>query len=90
MLFNRYHKVLLQSVSSKIGSGQVTRRDAKEEGKTESGAGASSLPPLVQNLVSFLFQQASDALTGVLLAKVTKQGIETPLGLVSSAQIAKV
>lgn len=78
----------MQTVSAKIGSGRMGKRDASE-GRAESSSGASSLPLSVQNLVTFLFQQANDALTSVLLAKVTKQGIETPLGLVSSAQIAK-
>src|SRR5205823_1653606 len=49
----------------------------------------SELHPSVQELVNYLFSEATDALTNTIAAKITAQGIETPLGVLTIGQIER-
>lgn len=85
--------------SSRIGSqkargtsaGEV---DAKTIAKIASQKDAapppvSALDPLVQSLVSYIYAEATNALTSTVAAKITANGIETPLGVLTLGQIER-
>jgi poly [ADP-ribose] polymerase len=89
--------------SSKIGSqkargtstGEVdgkTLTKLAEAQKAEGKAPAvkvSQVPPPVQGLVRYLYDEATNALTSTVAAKITAHGIETPLGILTIGQIEK-
>jgi poly [ADP-ribose] polymerase len=50
---------------------------------------ASSLPAPLQTLVRYLYDEAKDALTTRVAAKITAKGIETPLAILTIGQIEK-
>jgi poly [ADP-ribose] polymerase 2/3/4 len=50
---------------------------------------ASQLSPAVQTLVRYLYDEATKALTTTVAAKITANGIETPLGILAVGQIEK-
>src|SRR5262249_23940554 len=50
---------------------------------------ASTLHPGVQALVRYLYDEATHALTSTVAAKITANGIETPLGILTVGQIEK-
>ena len=58
-------------------------------GKTALAPKPSELPPLVQALVSMVYAEATQALTNTVAAKITANGIETPLGVLTIGQIEK-
>ena len=88
--------------SSKIGSqkargtsvGEVDAQDHRRRSPTKgagSGAGAEGEPaaPGVQDLVRYIYDEATNALTSTVAAKITANGIETPLGILTVGQIEK-
>jgi poly [ADP-ribose] polymerase len=87
--------------SSKIGShkarGQSSGEvDAKTLEKMKGPPGAapaapppSKLPPVIQDFVSYVYSEATEALTTTVAAKITAHGIETPLGVLTVGQIEK-
>jgi len=93
-----YREVAL--ASSKIGSAKARGKssgevDAKTLEKMKGPKGepapvpASTLSLPVQSLVSDLYAEATDALTSTVAAKITANGIETPLGILTVGQIEK-
>lgn len=48
-----------------------------------------SLHPRVAELVEYVYAEATSALTSTVAAKITAQGIETPLGILTLGQIQK-
>ena len=46
-------------------------------------------PPEIQDLVRYIYSEATDALTSTVNAKITANGIETPLGILTVGQIEK-
>ncbi|MFO0708625.1 MAG: WGR domain-containing protein [Sandaracinus sp.] len=93
-----YQEVSL--ASSKIGShkargqssGAVDQKTLERiEGAKEKRAEApvSALSPDVQRLVRYLYDEATNALTTTVAAKITANGIETPLGVLTISQIEK-
>ena len=48
-----------------------------------------NLHPDVKDIISYLFSEATDALTNAVHAKITANGIETPLGVLTIGQIEK-
>lgn len=90
-----YREVSL--ASSRIGSHlargtAVGEVDAKTLGKLNNGETTrppSSLDQAVQGLVSYLYSEATTALTSTLAVKITAHGIETPLGILTIGQIEK-
>jgi O-acetyl-ADP-ribose deacetylase (regulator of RNase III)/predicted DNA-binding WGR domain protein len=90
----------LSLASSKIGSqkargtsaGEV---DAKtiakiaEQRKDVAPPPKSTLAPSVQSLVEYIYQEATNALTSTVAAKITANGIETPLGVLTLGQIER-
>ncbi|KAH3762714.1 RNA ligase 2 [Pelomyxa schiedti] len=79
-----YHKVELVSASSRIGS--KPRAEADERAASTA---TSSLPTSVQQLIRRIFSEASDALSRTVSSRITTQGIETPLGVVSLDQVLR-
>src|SRR5690606_19131900 len=49
----------------------------------------STLPPGVQALINYIYDEATNALTTTVNAKITANGIETPLGILTIGQIEK-
>ncbi|MBY0522114.1 MAG: WGR domain-containing protein [Gemmataceae bacterium] len=93
-----YQEVAL--ASSKIGSqkargtssGAVDDKTLERIKKPETAAPkpkASTLHPGVQALVRYLYDEATNALTSSVAAKITANGIETPLGILTVGQIEK-
>lgn len=79
-------------------SGQIddkTVAKLKDKGSPLNGAPsagpkrASALPPQVQDLVSYIYAEATEALTTTVAAKITANGIETPLGVLTIGQIER-
>lgn len=84
--------------SSKIGSEKARgtasgELDAKTLERTEGGKKPvikkSQLPVDVQDLVTYLYEEATNALTSTVNVKITARGIETPLGILTIGQIEK-
>ncbi|MBI5513778.1 MAG: WGR domain-containing protein [Deltaproteobacteria bacterium] len=94
----------LALASSKIGSGKARGTssgavDAKTIAKIEAGKAAGAAPapavkrselqPALAALVKYLYDEATEALTTTVQAKITAEGIETPLGVLTIGQIEK-
>ena len=93
----------LSLASSKIGSqksrgasvGQVDDKTIAKIASQGSAGGVgpakisavSALPPAIQELVSCVYSEATNALTTTVAAKITANGIETPLGVLTVGQI---
>lgn len=86
--------------SSKIGSQKARGHSSGEvDGKTlEKMKGTdnkpiekkkSELPTPVQDLVQYIYAEATNALTTTVAAKITANGIETPLGILTVGQLEK-
>jgi poly [ADP-ribose] polymerase 2/3/4 len=95
-----YREVAL--ASSKIGSqkargtatGEVDARTLERIKGAAGGDGASvvktsQLHAGVQHLVRYIYDEATNALTSTVAAKITAHGIETPLGILTVGQIEK-
>ncbi len=57
--------------------------------KATKKAPTISLEPGVQQLVRYIYDEATNALTTTVQAKITAQGIETPLGILTLGQIER-
>lgn len=87
--------------SSKIGSqrsrgASVGEVDAKTVAKIAANSSGdkpapkvSALDPEIQSLVSYIYSEATNALTSTVAAKITANGIETPLGVLTIGQIER-
>lgn len=90
--------------SSKIGSqkargtssGEVDdktleklNQKGKKGKKAKPKVKKSTLPVAIQSLVTYLYSEATNALTTQANAKITADGIETPLGILTLGQIEK-
>jgi poly [ADP-ribose] polymerase len=93
-----YKEVAL--ASSKIGSSKARGESAGEVDdktleklKAKNGAPVerrkSDLDPSLQELVKYIFAEATKALTSTVAATITAHGIETPLGVLTVGQIEK-
>lgn len=65
---------------------QTLQRIARKDGEVPK---SSNLPAGVQNLVRYIYDEATNALTSTVAAKITAHGIETPLGILTLGQIQK-
>jgi poly [ADP-ribose] polymerase len=87
----------LSLASSKIGSakargtssGEIDEKTvAKIAGQKKTAVvKESELHPKLQELISYIYSEATDALTSTVAAKITANGIETPLGVLTIGQI---
>ncbi len=93
-----YKEVFL--ASSNIGSSKARGTSSGEvdaktleriEGEKEKRAARppSSLSPDVQTLIRYIYAEATNALTTTVAAKITANGIETPLGVLTLGQIER-
>ncbi len=93
----------LALASSKIGSqkargtssGELDRKTVQKLAEQNAARGIApavkktSLHPQVQSLIGYIYAEATEALTSTVQAKITAQGIETPLGILTLGQIEK-
>jgi predicted DNA-binding WGR domain protein len=91
----------LALASSKIGSqlargtssGKIDAKtlalDTTKKAKPKAKAKPVTIDTPVQDLVTYLYDEATTALTTTVNAKITAQGIETPLGVLTIGQIEK-
>jgi len=93
-----YKEVAL--ASTKIGSQKArgtasgavdakTLQKIAHEGAVAPTVKASQLAPGLQALVRYLYDEATNALTNTVAVKITANGIETPLGILTIGQIEK-
>ncbi|MFO0960675.1 MAG: WGR domain-containing protein [Isosphaeraceae bacterium] len=89
--------------SSKIGSarargtsaGQIDDKTLERIAQQQAGTAEPPKPPEsqlhkgVQELVRYIYDEATSALTSTIAAKITANGIETPLGILTLGQIEK-
>lgn len=75
-------KTLEKLEAAKTGGGKA---DAPKKKKRP----ALDLPPAIQELVKYIYAEATDALTTTVNAKITANGIETPLGVLTVGQVEK-
>lgn len=61
----------------------------KGKAKKKSAPKKSKLPKEVQAIVRYVYDEATNALTSTVNAKITAQGITTPLGVLTVGQIEK-
>jgi len=91
----------LSLASSKIGSAKsvgqsvgaiddkTLKKLATKEDKKANAKPAILLPSEIQELVSYLYSEATNALVSTVNASITANGIETPLGVLTIGQIDK-
>src|SRR5947209_4298771 len=96
-----YKEVAL--ASSRIGSqkargthsGDVDEKTLEKLAKAKAAEGNAPPPPVsklhpgIQRLVRYIYDEATNALTSTVAAKITAHGIETPLGVLTVGQIEK-
>jgi poly [ADP-ribose] polymerase len=94
-----YREVAL--AASRIGStlargtssGQLDARTVAKIAASAANDGAAPPPPALEpvlaRLVDYLYAEATNALTSTIAAKITAQGIETPLGVLTIGQIER-
>jgi poly [ADP-ribose] polymerase len=71
------------------GGGGKKKKAAVAVVKKKAAPKASALPAALQALIRYLYDEAKDALTTRVAAKITAKGIETPLGVLTLGQIDK-
>src|SRR4051794_9434604 len=78
------------------GVGEIDAGTLERMARAKAGDGAGNGPPAppvskisrgVQDLVRYIYDEAKVALTSTVAAKITAQGIETPLGILTLGQI---
>jgi hypothetical protein len=95
----------LSLASSKIGSqkargtsaGEIDAKTVKRLAEQKVARGelpaatvkVSTLHPTVQQMVQYIYAEATNALTTAVNVKITANGIETPLGILTVGQIEK-
>lgn len=91
----------LSLASSKIGSkqsigkssGEIDEKTLKKLATTDSPKKVKkqviSIGPAIQELVSYLYSEATNALVSTVNASITANGIETPVGVLTIGQIDK-
>lgn len=73
--------------SGEIDSKTLERIEGEKEKRAQRPP--SELAPGIQALVSYIYDEATSALTSTVAAKITANGIETPLGVLTLGQIEK-
>jgi len=63
------------------------KKGGKKKATKKKAPKKSQLPGPVQDLVAYLYEEATNALTKTVNAKITAQGIETPLGVLTVGQL---
>lgn len=73
-----------------MASGEIdTKTLEKTKGGEKPVIKKSTLPIEIQDLVTYLYQEATNQLTSTINVKITAKGIETPLGVLTIGQIEK-
>lgn len=73
------------NIGSEKARGQATHKPQDAPAPTVSQV--SQLSPGLQELIKYIFEEATQALTTSVAATITARGIETPLGILSLDQI---
>lgn len=74
-------KTLEKLAEAKAGEGKQKAPKKKKP--------AIDLPPAIRELVQYIYAEATDALTSTVNARITANGIETPLGVLTVGQVEK-
>lgn len=74
--------------SGEVDAKTLQKINSKEKPKSPE-VQASKLSPAVQEMVRYIYDEATHALTNSVAAKITAKGIETPLGILTLGQIEK-
>lgn len=82
------HKSVGQSVGT-IDDKTLKKLADKDEKKVVDKKPTILLPSEIQELVSYLYSEATNALVSTVNASITANGIETPLGVLTIGQIDK-
>ncbi|MFC1609371.1 WGR domain-containing protein [Myxococcota bacterium] len=81
--------------SGQMDAKTIKKLEEQENGKGKEKAKEKAKPKVelpevqVQDLVRYVYAEATNALTNTVNAKITAQGIETPLGILTIGQIEK-
>ena len=71
---NRKGYKLLDISSSNVGS-ELAKREKENKNKQKNSSSVSNLHPAVQDLIDHIYKEASNAITNVVQAKITQNGI---------------
>jgi poly [ADP-ribose] polymerase len=75
--------------SGNIDAATLQKLAEKNDPQKKSERPAITLAPAIQDLVGYLYGEATSALTSTVNATITAKGIETPLGVLTIGQIEK-
>ena len=79
--------------SGHVDAKTLERLEGEKDGKGKKAKAKkpkpSQLPGPVQELVQYLYDEATNALTQTVQARITANGIETPLGVLTVGQVEK-
>lgn len=75
--------------SGHVDAATIAKMEGTEKTKAAPKIKPSALPGPVQDLVKYLYEEATNALTTTVNAKITANGIETPLGVLTIGQVDK-
>lgn len=68
---------------------EAAKSEGKKKKKKKAKRKKPAIPPEVRDLVRYIYDEATGALTTKIQAKITANGIETPLGVLTIGQIEK-
>jgi poly [ADP-ribose] polymerase len=68
---------------------KIAEKEQAAASKTQAAPPVSQLPAAIQQLVRYIYDEATSALTSTVNAKITANGITTPLGVLTIGQIEK-
>ncbi len=77
------------SSSGHVDDKTVAKMAPDEKAAAPKASAPSALPGGVQELVKYIYAEATNALTTTVAAKITANGIETPLGVLTVGQVEK-
>ena len=75
--------------SGNIDDATLQKLAEKNKPQEKTAAPTITLAPPIQDLVGYLYGEATNALTSAVNATITAKGIETPLGVLTIGQIEK-
>lgn len=77
--------------SGHVDAATIAKMEGKDNGakKPKPKIKKSTLPGPVQDIVKYLYEEATNALTTAVNARITANGIETPLGVLTIGQVEK-
>lgn len=65
------------------------KKGNKKTEKVEKQIKSLNLHPRIQQFISFIYNEATNAMTSTITVQITPEGIKTPLGILTLDQIQK-